>query len=71
MNWRLSLVLALMFCEAMVVSAAESSLPPRAEILEQLRHEHPRLLARRTDFEQLAAACKENERAGWGGILQR
>ncbi len=71
MNRRLSLVLVLMFCKAMIASAAEPSLPPRAEILQQLRHEHPRLLARRTDFEQLAAACKDSERAGrWLAALR-
>ena len=50
------------------ISAAEINpkLPKRAEVLQMLRREHPRLLATSTDFKQLARLCETNEQPrGW------
>jgi len=47
-------------------TAGEPTLPNRAEVLQHLRIEHPRLLATRADFGRLAELCDRDERSrGW------
>jgi len=45
------------------VAKAEQTVPPRAELLNPLRTEHPRLLATRADFETLLTQTQSNEQA--------
>ena len=53
-------------------AADEPALPARADLLGPLRKQHPRLLASRADFQNIAAQCRGDKRAaGWLAKIRR